>query len=89
MLLWRKEVLAHEYASRFRHKEKFIDVTPDDLAPVMDSDAADTEVWCSESMNDEEIDKLRAFVLAVWTFTVTSLSAYRGKRGVDPKGVAD
>ena len=31
-------------------------------------------------MDDDEIDGLKAFVLAVWTFTVTSLSAYRGKR---------
>ena len=37
-------------------------------------------------MNDDEIERLKAFVLAVWTFTVTSLSAYRGKRGLDPKG---
>ena len=40
-------------------------------------------------MNDDEIDILKAFVLAVWTFTVTSLSPYRGKRGLDPKGAAD
>ena len=88
-LLWRREVPAHEYVSRFRDKEKFTDVTLDDLAPVMDSDAADTKVWCPGSMNDEEIDRLKAFVLAVWTFTVTSLSAYRGKRGLAPKGAAD
>ena len=88
-LLWRREVPTHEYESRFRDKEKFIDVMLDDLAPVMDSDAADTEVWCLESMNDEEIDRLRAFVLVVWMFTVTSLSAYRGKRGLDPKGLAN
>ena len=25
----------------------------------------------------------------VWTFTMTSLSAYRGKRGLDPKGAVD
>ena len=55
----------------------------------MDSDAADTEVWCLESMNDDEIDRLKAFVLAVWTFMVMSLSAYRGKRGLDPKGAVD
>ena len=36
-------------------------------------------------MNDEEINRLRAFVLAVWTFTVTSLSAYDVKRGLDRK----
>ena len=83
------EMLAHEYVSRFRGKDKFTDVTLDDFTPVMDSDAAHTEVRCLESMNDEEIDRFRAFVLAVWTFTVTSLSAYRGKRGRDPKGVAD
>ena len=53
--------------------------------PVMDSDAADTEVWCLESIDDDEIDRLKAFVLAVWTFTATSVSAYRGKRGLDPK----
>ena len=88
-LLWRTEVPAHEYVSRFPDKEKFTDVTLDDLAPVMDSDAADTKVWCLESMNDEEIDKLKAFVAAVWTFTVTSLSAYHGKRGPDPKGAVD
>ena len=60
-LLWHREVPAHEYVSGFRDKEKFTDVTLDDMAPVMDSDAADTEVWCLESMNDEEIDRLRAF----------------------------
>ena len=68
----------HKYVSRFRDKDKFTDVTLDDLALVMDSDAADTEVWCLESMNADEIDRLKAFVLAVWTFTVTSLSAYHG-----------
>ena len=36
-LLWRKEVPAHEYVSRFRDKDKFTDVTLDDLAPLM---------WC-------------------------------------------
>ena len=79
----------HEYVSRFRDKEKFIDVTPDDMAPVMDFDAPDTDVRCLESMNDDEIDRLKAFVLAVWMFTVTSLSACRGKRGIDPKGTVD
>ena len=74
-------VPAHEYVSRFWDKEEFTDVTLDDLASLMDSDAADTEVWCLESINDDEIDRLKAFVLAVWTFTVTSLSAYRGKKG--------
>ena len=88
-LLWRREVLVHEYMSRFRDREKFTDVTLDDLAPMMDSDAADTEVWCLESMDDDEIDRLKAFTLAVWQFTVTSLSAYRGKRGPDPKGALD
>ena len=44
-LLWRREVPAHEYVSRFRDKEKFTRVTLDDAAPVMDSDAADTELW--------------------------------------------
>ena len=88
-LLWRKEVPAHKYVSRFRDKEKFTYVTLDDLAPVMDCDAANTEVWCLESMNDEEIDRLRALVMPVWTFTVTSLSAYGGKRGLDSKGSAD
>ena len=29
-------------------------------------------------MNDDEIHRLRAFFLAFGTFTVTSLSAYRG-----------
>ena len=43
-LLWRREVRAREYVSRFRDKEKFTDVTPDDLAPVMVFDVADTEV---------------------------------------------
>ena len=88
-LLWRREVPAHMYVSRFRDKEKFTDVTLDDLPPAMDSDAADTEVWCLESMNDDELDRLKAFVLAVWTFTVTSLPAYRGKRGLDPKRAVD
>ena len=40
-------------------------------------------------MNDEETDRLRAFVLAVWMFTVTSLSAYRGQRGLDPRRLVD
>ena len=88
-LLWRKEVPAHEYVSRFLDKEKFTDVTPDDLAPVMDSDAADTEVWFLKSMDDDEIDRLKAFVLGVCPFTVTSLSTYRGKQGLDPKGAVD
>ena len=88
-LLWRREVPTHEYVPRFRDKEKFTDVTLDDWAPIMDCDAADTEVWCLESMNDEEIDRPRDLVLAVWTFTVTFLSAYRGKRGLNPKGAAD
>ena len=88
-LLWRIEVPTHEYVSCFWDKDKFTDVTLDDLAPVMDFDDADTEVWCLESMNDDEIDGLKAFVLAVWTFMVTSLSAYRGKRGLDPKGAVD
>ena len=64
-LLWRREVPAQEYVSHFRNKEKFGDATLDDLAPVMDSDATDTGVWCLESMIDEEIDRLRDFVLAV------------------------
>ena len=64
-------------------------VTLDDLAPAAVSDAADTEVWCLESMDDDEIYRLKAFVVAVWTFTVTSLSAYQGKRGLDPKGAVD
>ena len=51
---------------------------------MMDSDAAGTNVWCLESMNDEEMVRLRAFCLSVRTFTVMSLSAYRGKRGFDP-----
>ena len=88
-LLWRRAVPAHEYVSRFRDKDKFTHVTLDDLAPLMDTDAADTEVWCLESMNDDEINRLKAFVLGFWTFTVTSLSAYRGKRGLDPKGAVD
>ena len=64
-------------------------VTLDDLAPVMDSDTADTEVRCLESMNNEEIDRLKALVLAFWMFTVTSLSAYPGKRGPGARGAAD
>ena len=88
-LLWRREVPAHEFVSRFREKEKFIDVTLDEWARVMDSDAADNEVWCLESMNDEEIERPKAFILAVWMFTVTSISAYRGKRGLDPKVSVD
>ena len=84
-LLWRREVPAHEYVSRFRDKEKFTDVTLDDLAPVMDFDAANTEVWCLESMNDEEIERLKAFVLAVWTFTVTSLPRTAVKGVLTPK----
>ena len=44
-------------------------------------------VW--ECMNDESINRLGTFVLAVGTFTVTYLSAYRGQRVLDPKGSAD
>ena len=40
-------------------------------------------------MKDEQIQRLKAFVLAMWMFTVTSLSAYHGKRGLDPKVSAD
>ena len=80
-LLWRREVPVHEYVSRFRDKEKFTNVTLDDMAPVAESDAANTEVWFLESMDDDEIDRLKTFVLAVWTFTVTSLSAYLGYTG--------
>ena len=87
--LWRREVPGHEYLSSFRDKKKFTDLKLDGLALVMDSHAVDTEAWCLESTNDEETDRLRAFVLAVWNFTVTSLSAYRGKRGLDPKGLVD
>ena len=86
-LLWRREVPVHECMSRFWDKEKFTDVTVDDLACVMNSDAANTEVWCLDSMNDEEIDRRKAFVVAVWTFTVTSLSAYRGETVLTPKEV--
>ena len=88
-LLWRREVPAHKCVSRFRDKDVTLDVTLDDLAPVMNSDAAYTKVWCLESMDDKEIDRLKAFVLAVWTFTATSLSVYRGKWGLDPKGAVD
>ena len=48
-----------------RDKDKFIDVTLVDVALVMDFDAADTEVWCLEYMNDNEIDRLKAFA---WRF---------------------
>ena len=80
---------AHEYVSRFRDKEKFANVNVDDLAPVANSDAPNPEVWCLESMDDDEIHRLKAFVLVVWTFTVTSLSAYWGKRGLGAKGAVD
>ena len=80
---------AHEYVSRFWVKEKFSNVTVDDLAPMMDSGAADTDVWCLESIDDDEIGWLKASVMAVWTFMVTSLSAYTGKQGLDPKGAVD
>ena len=85
LLLWRTEVPAHEYVSRFRDKEKFTDAMLDELAPVTDADAVDNEAWCWESMDDTEIERMRAFVTAVWTFTVTSLLAYRGKRGLEAK----
>ena len=61
----------------------------DKLAHVMDSNVANCEVWCMGSMNDEEIKRLKALVMSVCTFTVTSLSAYRGKRGLDPEVLAD
>ena len=35
-LLWRSEVLTHEYVSRSRDKDKFTDVTLIDTTPVMD-----------------------------------------------------
>ena len=57
--MWRREVRAHEFVSRFRDKKKFTDVTLDELAPLQDSDALDNEVWCLESMNDEEIERSR------------------------------
>ena len=88
-LLWRGEVPTHEFVSPFGDKDEFTDFTLDDLAPVMDSDATNNEVWCLESMNDDEMDRLKAFVLAVWTFAVTSLSAYRGKMGLDSKAAVD
>ena len=84
-LLWRPEVPAHKSVSRFEDKEKFTDVTRHELAPCQDTDAAYNEVWRQESMKDEEMLRLNAFVLAVWTFTVTSLAAFRGKKGLDPK----
>ena len=46
-------------------------------------------MWCLESMDDDEIDRLNAFVPAVWTFTITSIAACRGKRGLDPKVAVD
>ena len=52
----------------------------------MDSDAANTEVWCLESMDDAEIDRLKAFVLAVWTFTVSPRQRIKVKRVLTPKG---
>ena len=88
-VLWRKEAPPHEYVSRTWDKEKFADVTLEDVARVVDSDAADTEVWCLESMDHDDIDRLKAFILAVWTFTVTSFPTYRGKRGLDPKLAVD
>ena len=86
-LLWRRELPQHEYVSKYKDKEKFTDATLDELAPVVDVDFADTEVWRLESMDDDEITRLRGFVQAVWTFTVTSLSPYRGKKGLDPRPV--
>ena len=88
-LLWRTEVPAREHVSRFWDKEKFTIVTLNELALVVDSHAADNQVWFLESMNDEEIERMKAFVLTVSMFTATCLSAYRGKRGLDPKGSAD
>ena len=86
-LLWRREVPKHEYVSKYKDKEKFTDATLDELAPVVDADSADTEVWQLESTDDDEFTRLRGFVQAVGTFTVTSLSAYRGKKGLDPRPV--
>ena len=54
---------------------------------MVDADSADTAVWQLESMDDDEITRLRGFVQAVWMFTVTSLSAYRGKKGLDPRPI--
>ena len=88
-LLWRREVPQHEYVSKYKDKEKFTDAILDELAPVVDADSADTEVWQLESMDDDELTRLRSFVQAVWTFTVTSLSAYRGKKGLDPGPVGE
>ena len=61
-LLWRREVPAHEYVSRFRDKEIFTDTALDEVAPVLDSDALDNEVCCLEPTDDAEIDRLRAFI---------------------------
>ena len=74
-----------QYVSRFRDKDNFTDVVLDELAPVLDTAAMDNEVWCLELTDDGEIERLKAFVLAVWTFTVTSLSACRGKHLLEPK----
>ena len=40
-LLWRREVPARAYTSRFWDKKKFTDVTLDEWAPFQDSDAAE------------------------------------------------
>ena len=77
---------AHEYVSRFRDKDNITDVTLDDPAPVLDSDGTDTEAWCLEFMNDDENGTLKAFVLAVWTFAVTSSPRTEVKGALTPKG---
>ena len=64
-LLWRREVPAHEYVFRFRDKEKFTDATMHELAPVLDNDTIDNETWRLQSMDDAELDRRKAFVLAV------------------------
>ena len=56
----------------------------DELAPVVDADAVGNEAWCRESMDDTEIERMRAFVNAVWTFSVAGLSAYQGN-GLEAK----
>ena len=86
-LLWHREVPQHEYVSKYKDKEKFTDTTLDELAPLVDADSADTGVWQLQSMDDDEITRQRDFVQAVCTFTVTSPSAYRVRKGLDPRPV--
>ena len=63
-LLWRREVQAHEYVSRFPDKEN----SPMSCSMTWHQTVMHRTTRCGaclESMNDEEIERVKAFVRAV------------------------